>query len=97
MFFLSPWNGSLYTYSISQLNLAFNHISTLEIITSLSIENLSQYALHLNIDNCTSKYNPKVYLSIMDSIALGWIYDGKNNVDIIKPHWPERYQQGTLL
>lgn len=95
MFFLSPWNASLYTYSISQLNLAVNHISKLEIITLLSIINLSQYALHLNIDNCTSKYNPKVYLGKIDSTAIGWIYDGKNGEDITKLRWPESLEKNN--
>lgn len=72
---LAPWNQLNYEYTISQINLGNNSISRLEIVSSLNSFNLARYYYYFNSGSCPSHYNPKVYLSTVQSVAFEWNQD----------------------
>ena len=79
---ISPWVNSSCTYSLLQLNLGSNPLSKLEVVSLLNIPSQGHAMYHYNSANRTQKYNPKVYLSTLQSVALQWNRD---------------YQQGITL
>ncbi len=75
---ISPWIENNFTYTISQLDLGNNSISKLEVVSALNSFNLGYDQYHFNYSTCTKKYNPKVYLSAVQSVAYAWNYDQQN-------------------
>ena len=93
---ISPWNDATYTYSILQIGLGSNPISKLEVASALNTVNIGTYTYHYNSNNCTTKYNPKIYLGTSQTIALGWIYD-LQNIEKYPETWPEvKPQKGEV-
>jgi len=74
----SPWNSSQYAYTIQMINLGNNPSSRIEIVSALNSFNLAFDQYHFNIQNCFQKYNPKVYLSTIQTFANQYIYDRQN-------------------
>jgi len=72
-----PWIIEKYKYSIGQINLGSNSISKLEVVSLLNIPNLTVDSFFYNYTNCPEKYNPKVYLGAVQSVASRWNYDGQ--------------------
>ncbi len=72
---LSPWSDSKYTYSVLQINLGSNFIAKLEIVSALNSFNLALQMYHFNYVNCTSKYNPKLYLGAFQTTSENWDLD----------------------
>ncbi len=72
---ISPWNDSNYTFSVLQLNLGNNFTTKLEIVSALNSFNLAHTMYGYNYQDRPEKYNPKVYLSAVQSVAYQWIYD----------------------
>jgi len=75
---LSPWNEAGYEYSVLQLNLGNNPNSLLEIVSLINVPNLGRAILYYNYTNCLEKYNPKVYLGAVQSVAYRWNSDRPN-------------------
>ena len=90
---LSPWNSSTYTYSILQIGLGSNPISKLEVVSGLNAINLGTNTYHYNSNNCTTKYNPKIYLGTSQTIAAGWNYDSQNTSKPPANQWPQNFGQ----
>ncbi len=76
---LSPYNGDANLYAVSAINLGNNFISKLEIVSALNSFNISTHLYHYNNRNCTKNYNPKVYLSAIQSVSMYWFYDEDSN------------------
>ncbi len=75
---LSPWNQSNAIYSAGMINLGNNFYTKLEIVSALNSFNTARCEYHLNYTNCAAKYNPKLYLGTVQSVAYGWNYDYQN-------------------
>ncbi len=69
---LSPWNDAGYSYCILQLNIGYNPISKLEIVSALNSFNLAVAMFYHRYDNRTAKYNPKAYLGAVQTFAGQW-------------------------
>ncbi|HBD05917.1 MAG TPA: hypothetical protein DCY93_00710 [Firmicutes bacterium] len=76
---LSPWGGDNSPHDFSALNLGNNFIANLEIVSMLNCFNLADRMLHYNFYNCPERYYyyPKVFLSTVQSVAYGWIWDSQ--------------------
>ncbi len=72
---LSPWNWGSYIYSVTQLNLGSDSISSLEIVSVLNSFNIGTNQYHYNQTNCTQRYNPKVYFGTIQTTAENWNFD----------------------
>ncbi len=72
---LSAWNRSDATYSICMLNLGNNFNSKLEVVSSLNLLNIANCNFDFTHTVAYSKYNLKVYLGTVQSVANGWLYD----------------------
>ncbi len=70
-----PWIATEYKYAIGQINLGNNSNSRLEVVSLLNIPNLAVDSFFYNYVNCPLKYNPKVYLSTLQSVSCNWIID----------------------
>ncbi|HBD06175.1 MAG TPA: hypothetical protein DCY93_02045 [Firmicutes bacterium] len=75
---LRPWDNKKFTYAFAQLNLGSNPISNLEIVSSLNSFNLAYGMYYYGADTYVQKYNPKVYLSAVQSVTKQWNYDPEN-------------------
>ncbi len=75
MFAVSPYRGNVSLYEISNINLGSNFIAKLEIVSALNSFNLTWDQYHFNHNNCTTKYNPKVYLGTIQTASNTWNYD----------------------
>lgn len=62
---LSPWNNINNTFSSAQLNLAYNPISKIEVVSSINLHNLGRGTLYYYDGDHTNKYNPKIYLGVL--------------------------------
>ncbi len=78
MFAVSPYRGNVSLYEISNINLGSNFIAKLEIVSALNSFNLTWDQYHFNHNNCTTKYNPKVYFGTIQSLSISWNYDDDN-------------------
>ncbi len=83
---LSPWNESTKTYSVLMINLGNNPISSLEIVSAINSFNLTYGTYYYYYRNRPEKYNPKVYLSAIQSVAYQWDYD-EQNPEKTDPKW----------
>ncbi len=70
-----PWNDSSLIYSLAQINLGNNPNSKLEVVSTLNITNYSMLLYWYNEPYAVKKYNPKVYMSTIQSVAYGWNWD----------------------
>ncbi len=77
---LSSWNNPDYTYSVGQLSLGTNPNSRLEVVSLLNFFNLGRWMYHFNYPVCPTKYNSKVYLGAVQSVAFQWNHD--NNLGL---------------
>jgi len=77
LFALSPWNDTNYTYSTLLINTGTNPLSKLEVVSALNSLNTASYQYHYNYANSVQKYNFKLYLSTIQSMANQWIYDNQ--------------------
>jgi len=75
---LSPWDGNANQYAILAISAGTNSISKLEIVSSLNSFNLARFNYLFNYTICTKKYNPKVYLGAIQTVANMWNYDSQN-------------------
>ncbi|HBD06566.1 MAG TPA: hypothetical protein DCY93_04070 [Firmicutes bacterium] len=64
-----------YTYSVLKINTGTNPMSRLEVVSLLNSFNITTSMFFYGYNNRTAKYNPKVYLSAVQSVAPGWNYD----------------------
>ena len=62
-------------------------MSKIEVVSTLNTLNLSHEMLHYNYQNCTSKYNPRVYLGTIQTIAIQWNFD-LQNIEKYPETWP---------
>ncbi|HBD06183.1 MAG TPA: hypothetical protein DCY93_02090 [Firmicutes bacterium] len=74
----SPWNDETLKYTIFQIALGYNPISKLEIVSSLNIGNYATAMYLYSYTTRTKKYNPKVYLSAVETMAYQWTFDRQN-------------------
>ncbi len=72
---MNPWKGDRSIYEFCTINKGNNFISLLEIVSSLNVFNIAHWQYHYYYINCTEKYNPKVYLSAIQSVSYQWNYD----------------------
>ncbi len=75
---MRPWNDSNYVHAIASINLGSNPLSKLEIVSSLNSFNLSYGMYYYYTDTFTQRYNPKLYLSTIQSVAQIWNQDKEN-------------------
>ncbi len=75
---MNPWINSAATYSVYGMILGSNPLSKVEIVSALNSFNLGHYQYHFNYPYCLSKYNPKVYLSAVQSVGSAWQMDTQN-------------------
>lgn len=85
---LSPWNDASYSKGLSQINLGYNPISLLEVVSLLNIRNIARNLFHHNLNNCLEKYNPKIYLGTFYVLAEIWNYDTETK-PLYPQNWPE--------
>ncbi len=72
---MNPWLGDYSSYDYSTINKGTNPISKLEVVSSLNFFNLGHWEYHFNYQNCTQKYNPKLYLGAIQTASRDWNYD----------------------
>jgi len=72
---LAPYLKNSTYYENVNINLGSNPISKLEVVSSLNSFDLTYLQYHYNNGNCTSKYNPKVYLGTVQTAALNWNFE----------------------
>jgi len=76
---LTPWIDPTYKYSLYQLYLGSNFISSLEIVSSLNCLNLARWQYAYEAGSRTSRFYPKLYLSTVQSVSFQWNYDVQGN------------------
>ncbi len=80
MFALSPWIDGAYYSSVIQLLLGSNPLSKLEVVSALNSFNLGRWEYHFNQSVYPPKYNPKVYLSAVQSVGYAWNTDNNSGL-----------------
>ena len=90
---LSPWNDATYTYSILQLYKGYNPLSKIEVVSLLNIPSQAHEMYLYNTGSCLVKYNPKIYLGTIQTIAQTWLYDIQNGTETTLPNWPQNFGQ----
>jgi len=75
-----PWIHNNYKYSIGQINLGSNPNTKLEIVSVLNLRNLATDSFFYNTENSAVKYNPKVYISAIQTASKNWIYDNNSGL-----------------
>ncbi len=91
-FVFSPYPKDTSGYGCLQILSRNNLISKLEVVSLLNISNQARLSYHYNYANCFEKYNPKVYLGAIQSVAYEWNYDGQNP-EKTDPKWAAGTQQ----
>ncbi len=76
----NPYNGDANQYAVSAINLGSNPLSKLEIVSSLNSFNIARWQYHYNYGVCTKKYNLKVYLGAVQSVAEAWQLDNNTGI-----------------
>jgi len=79
-----PWTGGDYSYALGQINLGTNPNMKIEIASCLNIFDYAIYSWWYHYPNQPEKYNPKVYMGAVQSVASGWnkdIQNGQNWVE----------------
>ena len=92
---LSPWNEAPFAYSIMQLYMGSNFIGNLEVVSLLNIPSQAREMYYYSPANRTAKYNPKVYLGTLQSIAYWWITQYQNGAIWSINNWPNSYQSNS--
>ena len=78
------------------MNLGYNPLSKIEIVSGLNVFNYASGSLAYNSENRTQKYNPRIYLSTPETIAFRWTFDRQTYAGslIEKPkNWPQNSSQ----
>ncbi len=90
---LSAWYDDNHLYSILQLYLGNNFINKLEVVSALNTLNIGAHMYRYNNDTGAPIYTPTLYLGTSQTIATGWIWDGKFDTISSKiPGWPQNFQ-----
>ena len=94
---MSPWNRSDVDHGILQLYLGYNPISKLEVVSLLNIPSQAHEMYYYNTGSCLVKYNPKVYLGTLQSIAYWWLCNRETDWILDsnttpKLTWPQAFQ-----
>ena len=74
------------------INQGTNPISYLEVVSLLNIPSQAHDMYLYNTGSCLVKYNPKIYLGTIQTIAQGWIYDNQKGINY-PSIWPEKGPQ----
>ncbi len=77
-------------YSYVEIKFGSNPISKLEIVSALNSFNISILMYEYYYGNRTQKYNPKIYLSAVQSVSKGWNGDAQSG-----QNWNEK--SGSLI
>ena len=88
---LSPWSNESQAYTLGQMNLGYNPLSKIEIVSGLNVFNYAPGSLAYNSGNRTQKYNPKVYIGTLQSVALQWVSDRQiyaGSIINMPENWP---------
>jgi len=72
VFAISSWIDGTYASSVIQLILGSNPISKLEVVSALNSFNLARWQYHFNEPVYTKKYNLKVHIGTVQSMAINW-------------------------
>ncbi len=88
---MNPWNGDGNMYSPITINVGSNPLTKIEIVSALNSFNLTYAMYEYYTGNRPAKYNPKVYLSAVQSVANRWNFDTQNgqNWDQKSGSWPQ--------
>jgi len=70
-----PWTQEKYSYALAQINVGSNPNSLLEIVSAPNITNYGTNSFWYDSPGAPKKYNPKVYLSAVQSVADQWNFD----------------------
>ncbi|HBD06379.1 MAG TPA: hypothetical protein DCY93_03100 [Firmicutes bacterium] len=70
-----PWNYESQNYALGQINLGSNPLSKVEIVSVLNSFNYATFSWWYDAPYATPKYNPKVYMSTVQSVSKSWLYD----------------------
>ncbi len=94
---ISPWNDATFAYSLLQLNLGYNPMSKLEVVSALNTVNISTQMYAYSPTNRTERYYPKVYIGTPVTTAKRWNYDDSISPKIpddnsSKIGWPENFE-----
>ncbi len=68
----NPWNGDDNPYAFSAINLGSNPIANVEIASSLNLFNIAHIMYDYYYIFRLPKFNPKLYLSTVQSVATAW-------------------------
>ncbi len=90
---LSPWLGDRSIYEFCTISKGNNPLSKIEIVSALNSFNLTWDQYYYNSNNCPQKYNPKVYLSALQTVGETWIFDRQNGQKNGLPNLPEGVQK----
>ena len=94
---LSPWSNPSEAYTLGQMNLGYNPLSKIEIVSGLNVFNYAPGSLAYNSGNRTQKYNPKVYIGTLQSTSKDWIIDQQTGINYPST-WPQNVpQKGEYL
>ncbi|HBD06023.1 MAG TPA: hypothetical protein DCY93_01250 [Firmicutes bacterium] len=77
---LAPWYGDFNKYEYSAVNLGNNPNSKLEVVSSLNLFNQSSHLYSYDHGTRAEKYNPKVYMSTVQTTSINWIYDANRGL-----------------
>lgn len=69
---LSPWINTGCLNSVVQILLGTNSISILEVVSLLNITSISHYFIDYSNSLRSPKYNPRIYLGALSSVAETW-------------------------
>ncbi len=75
---LAPWFGDYSIYEHSVLNLGTNPNSRLEVVSLINILNISSHLYSYDYNNRAAHFNPKVYMSTVQTSSINWIFDRQN-------------------
>jgi len=73
------WNHDTYTYSLAQIYLGNNPLSKIEVVSGLNFSNYAVQSWFYSDAYSYSKYNPKLYLGTIQTVASSWLQDDQND------------------
>ncbi len=88
---LCPYTGRLDPRIIGIINLENNFITKLEIVSALNSFNLALAWLQYSETISYQKYNPKVYLGAVQSVARSWNNDDNSGHRDLSKKWQLLY------
>ena len=92
---LSSWNISDSRYTLQQMNLGYNPLSKIEVVSHINILSIGSQMYYYNTSTFTAKYAPKVYFGVHQNISNGWINDLLSNTAVNYTNWPQSYGTNT--